>query len=177
MTIFVLDKKQKPLMPCLEKRARHLQSPLQAAAAVNSTRKALWDLLTTFSLPCEASTGAETKYNRERFGLPKTHALDAACTGALLTSQTGDQVTATAPSGKKKGQYTGRVAIRNFNIQTAHGVVQGIASKCCHLERSDGYHYQGLLYADKVSTYTNQLTEEQRFLPALKGWVSALSNG
>jgi hypothetical protein len=56
---------------------------LRDAAAVNSTRQALWVNLTNFSFPCESGTGGQTKYNRERLGIPKTHALDAACTGAL----------------------------------------------------------------------------------------------
>ncbi len=56
---------------------------LRDAAAVNSTRHALWMKLTNFSFSCESGTGGQTKYNRERFGIPKTHALDAACTGTL----------------------------------------------------------------------------------------------
>ncbi len=63
------------------------QSSLRGAAAVNSTRIALFDLLTTSSLPCEAGTGGQTKYNRMRLGVPKTHALDAACTGTVLDLQ------------------------------------------------------------------------------------------
>jgi len=57
--------------------------PLRGAAAVNSTRNALWDALTALPLPCEPGTGGQTKYNRCRFGIPKTHALDAACTGIV----------------------------------------------------------------------------------------------
>jgi hypothetical protein len=60
---------------------------LRDAAAVNSTRHALWEKLTNFPLPCESSTGGQTKYNRERLGIPKTHALDAACTGTLAYLQ------------------------------------------------------------------------------------------
>ena len=64
------------------------EAPLKDAAAVNTTRWALWQRLMTVGLPVEATTGGRTKYNRTRFGLPKTHALDAACTGAVewLTS-------------------------------------------------------------------------------------------
>lgn len=199
-------------------RARKLSStpPLQAAAAVNATRNALWKQLTELSLPCEAGTGGQTKYNRNRLGVPKTHALDAACAGtvSLLQNwqipiqqigctgrssyqrtrldrfgfprgfllrqkkvcgfQTGDQVTSSVSSGKKKGSYIGRVAIRAsgyFNIQTASGVVQGVNSKNCRLvQHADGYHYLG-----SSLIRLNPQTEEQRFLPALKGQVSALS--
>jgi len=34
-------------------------------------------------LPVEVASGGRTKYNRIRLGLPKTHALDAACVGAV----------------------------------------------------------------------------------------------
>jgi 5-methylcytosine-specific restriction endonuclease McrA len=59
------------------------KASLRGDAAVNSTRSALWDRLTNLSLPCEEGTGGQTKYNRERLGVPKMHALDAACTGAF----------------------------------------------------------------------------------------------
>lgn len=192
--------------------------PLQAGAAVNATRKALWKQLTEYSLPCEAGTGGQTKYNRNCFRIPKTHALDAACTGTVFELQnwriptqqicctgrgsyqrtrvdrfgfprgyllkqkkvhgfqTGDQIIASVPSGKKRGTYSGRVAIRAsgyFNIQTANGVVQGISSKNCVLiQHADGYHY-----LNNLSANLNSQIEEQRFLPDLKDRVSALSIG
>ena len=59
--------------------------------------------------------------------------------------QTGDLVKAVVTSGKKAGRYFGRVAIRatgSFNIQTATGLVQGIAHRFCILiQRADGYGY------------------------------------
>ena len=59
------------------------QKSLAGAAAVNSTRHALVALLESTGLPVETATGGRTKYNRTRFGLPKTHALDAACVGQV----------------------------------------------------------------------------------------------
>ncbi len=198
---------------------------LQHAAAVNSTRNALWDALSALPLSCEPGTGGQTKYNREQFRIPKTHALDAACTGIVSQLhnwqiptlqirssgrgsyqrtrsdrfgfprgflirqkrvhgfQTGDQIKATVPAGKKKGHYAGRVAIRAsgyFNIQTTHSLVQGISSKyCCLNQRADGYHYLNRSSTGETmdSNIQNPLLEEQRFLPALKDWVSALSTG
>lgn len=48
-------------------------------------------------------------------------------------------------TGKKTGSYQGRVAVRasgSFNIQTPHGVVQGILHRFCRLvQRADGYGY------------------------------------
>jgi 5-methylcytosine-specific restriction endonuclease McrA len=59
--------------------------------------------------------------------------------------QTGDQVIATVPSGKKAGFHRGRVAVRktgSFNIQTQGAVVQGIHHRRCQIiQRADGYAY------------------------------------
>ncbi len=59
--------------------------PLRASAAVNATRFALRAALLATGLPVVTSTGGRTKFNRSRFHLPKTHALDAACVGEVLT--------------------------------------------------------------------------------------------
>ncbi|BAY45333.1 HNH endonuclease, fragment [Scytonema sp. HK-05] len=56
--------------------------PLKDAAAVNSTRWALYSTLKAL-LPIKSSSGAQTKYNRLRFGLVKEHWIDASCTGDL----------------------------------------------------------------------------------------------
>jgi hypothetical protein len=53
--------------------------PLRAAAHVNSTRKALVEGLTSMGLPMNIGTGALSKYNRSRLGIPRTKANDAAC--------------------------------------------------------------------------------------------------
>ncbi len=53
------------------------------AAAVNSTRNALTRCLKELPIAFEAGTGGQTKYNRIRLHIPKTHALDAACTGTF----------------------------------------------------------------------------------------------
>jgi len=57
------------------------KAPLKDAAAVNATRNALFFALWNIGLPIEASSGGRTKFNRSRLGIPKTHALDAACVG------------------------------------------------------------------------------------------------
>ena len=56
---------------------------LAPAAAVNSTRFALLRSLQGTGLPFETGTGGQTKWNRKRFNRGKTHALDAACVGAI----------------------------------------------------------------------------------------------
>ena len=163
------------------------KAPLRDAAAVNSTHWVLFNRLKATGLPIEAGSGGRTKFNRWRLSIPKTHALDAACVGAVdrvldwnrpaLTIkasgrgaygrtrafdngfprgylirhkrvqgfQTGDWVRAEVPKGKKAGVHVGRVAVRatgSFNLQTAHGTVQGISHRYCQLlQRADGYGY------------------------------------
>ena len=65
----------------LERILQQCQTPLAAAAAVNATRQKLFQELFKSKLPVKASTGGETKFNRTRLGIPKSHALDAVCTG------------------------------------------------------------------------------------------------
>ncbi|MHB1605383.1 MAG: RNA-guided endonuclease IscB [Leptospirales bacterium] len=57
------------------------KKPLRDASAVNATRWALFQVLKQTGLPVETGSGGRTKWNRIRFGLSKTHALDAACVG------------------------------------------------------------------------------------------------
>ena len=59
------------------------KAPLKDAAAVNSTRWALFQQLQATGLPVITRSGGLTKYNRQRLGIPKTHALDAACVGPV----------------------------------------------------------------------------------------------
>ena len=59
------------------------QAPLKDAAAVNSTRWALFNTLKTMGLPVTTGSGGQTKFNRARLEIPKTHALDAACVGTM----------------------------------------------------------------------------------------------
>lgn len=65
----------------LAKLKAQLKSPHAAAAAVNTTRHALFQALLETGLPVEAGTGAQTKFNRIRLGYPKAHWIDAACVG------------------------------------------------------------------------------------------------
>lgn len=57
--------------------------PLKDAAAVNATRWALFNTLKATGLPVSVGTGGRTKCNRHVLGIPKTHALDAACVGQV----------------------------------------------------------------------------------------------
>ncbi|MCD8488500.1 RNA-guided endonuclease IscB [Geitlerinema calcuttense] len=77
------------LLKCILAQAK---APLKDAAAVNSTRWALFKALKGTELPVTTGSGGQTKYNRTNLGLPKTHWLDAACVGKveqlqILTTQ------------------------------------------------------------------------------------------
>lgn len=73
----------------------HIQAqtrfPLRDAAALNTTRWALYRRLVATGLPIEVGSGGRTKYNRTRLGLPKAHWIDATCVGA----STPDRLTTT----------------------------------------------------------------------------------
>ena len=57
--------------------------PLKDAAAVNATRWALFNALKEAGVPVTTGSGGLTKFNRVQLGIPKTHALDAVCVGAV----------------------------------------------------------------------------------------------
>ena len=57
--------------------------PLKDAAAVNATRWRLYAELKKLGLPVFTFTGAQTKYNRSQFNIPKDHCLDALCVGNI----------------------------------------------------------------------------------------------
>ena len=100
------------------------------------------------------------------------------CQKQVYGFRTGDQVRVVVPAGKKAGTHVGRVAIRatgSFNIQTPHGVVQGISHIYCRLvQRSDGYGY---LFQPKDSFDTGvagagRASRAALSLPGLKAEVS-----
>jgi 5-methylcytosine-specific restriction endonuclease McrA len=71
----------------LKKILSQAKRPLRDAAAVNSTRWALFNALKTTELPVTTGSGGQTKFNRIRLGLSKRHYLDAACVGKIDTLQ------------------------------------------------------------------------------------------
>ena len=69
--------------------AAQAKQPLKDAAAVNATRFKLVEALTAFGLPVGTWSGGRTRWNRARFSIEKTHALDALCVGELAGVQPG----------------------------------------------------------------------------------------
>lgn len=57
------------------------KAPLKDAAVVNSTRWAVLQMLKSTKLTVTTGSGGQTKFNRAKLHLPKTHWLDAACVG------------------------------------------------------------------------------------------------
>ena len=66
--------------PDIQAQARR---PLKDAAAVNTTRWAMYQHLVATGLPVEVGTGGRTKFNRNRLGFTKAHWIDAACVGEV----------------------------------------------------------------------------------------------
>ncbi|MBW4597337.1 MAG: HNH endonuclease [Brasilonema angustatum HA4187-MV1] len=65
----------------LEKILKQAKRPLADAAAVNTTRWALLEVLKATGLLVETGSGGLTKFNRSQQNLQKSHWLDAACVG------------------------------------------------------------------------------------------------
>ena len=78
-----LVKDPKRLANILADAKKHLRD----AAAVNATRWVLATALKATGLPVELASGGCTKFNRCTLGIPKAHALDAACVGKMQTLQ------------------------------------------------------------------------------------------
>jgi 5-methylcytosine-specific restriction endonuclease McrA len=93
------------------------KAPLKDAAAVNATRNAIWFGLRAAGLPVEAGSGGRTKWNRSRLGIPKAHALDAACVGTVEAVH-GWAVPVLAIKATGRGSYQ-RTRL------TAHGFPRG----------------------------------------------------
>lgn len=59
----------------------HAKTSLRDAAAVNSTRRALFQALKGTGMDVEVASGGRMKWNRHRLHMPKAHCLDAVCVG------------------------------------------------------------------------------------------------
>lgn len=125
-------KKKPDLLKKIKSQAR---ASLRDAAAVNATRNALLVKLLETGLAVETGTGAQTKFNRMRLEIPKSHALDAACVGdiegvldwkkptlSIKATGRGDyQRTRVCSSGFPRGYLTRQK--RHFGFQTGDQVI------------------------------------------------------
>ncbi|MDZ5455043.1 RNA-guided endonuclease IscB [Azohydromonas lata] len=104
--------------------------PLKDAAAVNATRWALAESLKATGLPLELASGGRTKFNRSRLGVPKAHALDAACVGGLERIKAWRrptlQVTCTGRGSYQRTRLTAHGFPRGYLMRTKQ--VQGFST-------------------------------------------------
>ncbi len=98
----------------LAKIKKQLKTPLKDAAAVNATRWALKTRLENLGYKVGCSSGGCTKYNRTQFGIPKTHALDAACVGEIHNIRNWQMATLTAKATGRGTYQRSRVTRYGF---------------------------------------------------------------
>ncbi|MEH2198063.1 RNA-guided endonuclease IscB [Nostoc sp.] len=86
--------------------------------------------------------GSRQSCRTDKFGFPSRHVPREKI---HFDFQTGDIVRAVVTTGKKIGNYVGKVAIRStgsFNISTKNGLIQGISHNFCkRIHAKDGYSY------------------------------------
>jgi 5-methylcytosine-specific restriction endonuclease McrA len=95
-----------------------VKRPLKDATAVNTTRWALFNALKATGLPVSTGSGGRTKWNRSRLGIPKTHALDAACVGKV-ESLSGWNVPTLSIKATGRGAYC-RTRLNRFGFPRGH---------------------------------------------------------
>ncbi|TAL88960.1 MAG: HNH endonuclease [Rhodanobacter sp.] len=117
--------------------------------------------------------GSYQRTRVDRFGFARGFLMR---TKSVRGFQTGDHVSARVPDGKKVGLHIGRVAVRasgTFNIQTPHGIVQGISHRHCRmLQRADGYGYQYVAPHHKESENGGHAARAALSLPGQNAGVS-----
>ena len=97
------------------------KTPLRDAAAVNSTRWALFQRLKATNLLVEAASGGRTKWNRHRLQVPKEHCLDAACVGRVDVIERWNQSVLSIKA-------TGRGSYQRTRL-TKHGFPRGYLTR------------------------------------------------
>jgi 5-methylcytosine-specific restriction endonuclease McrA len=102
-----------------------------------------WELLTGQPLLIKATGhGTRQMCRTDKYGFPSRY---VPRNKFVKGFQTGDIVKAVVTSGKKTGQYLGRVAVRStgsFNISIHSQIIQGISHKYCQIvHKKDGYGY------------------------------------
>ena len=97
------------------------QAPLRDAAAVNSTRWALFHHLKATGRDIEIASGGHTKFNRHRLQVPKDHCLDAACVGHVAALEHWHQPVLSI-------QATGRGSYQRTRL-TRHGFPRGYLTR------------------------------------------------
>lgn len=114
------------------------KKPLKDAAAVNSTRLAVWQMFTSTGLPVEVGTGGRTKFNRTQQNYPKAHWIDAAC-----VSESGESITLSVDAKPLRLAAMGRG--KRHMVQTdAHGFPTAKPKR----RNKDGWRTGDMAYAN-----------------------------
>lgn len=127
------------------------KTPLRDAAAVNATRWSLYRALKTTGLPVACSTGGRTKYNRCRLNIPKSHALDAACTG-VVESLSGWQRPTFVFRATGRGSYQ-RTRLTKYGFPRGYLMRQ----KQAHSFQTGDMVYAEVPAGAKAGTYTGRV--------------------
>lgn len=128
-----------------------VKTPLRDAAAMNATRWPLARALQATNLPVELASGGQTKFNRCTLGIPKTHALDAACVGTLQAIENWQLPTLTLKA-TGRGSYQ-RTRLNKFGFPRGY---------LLRTKRVHGFGTGDLVRAEvpagvKVGTYTGRV--------------------
>ena len=174
--------------------------PLKDAAAINATRWALWRALLRTGLPVHTGSGGRTKWNRNRFHIPKSHTLDAICVGevvgigavptqVLVVTCTGrGQHQRTRPDkygfprlylprtkqhhGLCTGDLVRAVVPHGKHVGTHVGRVAIRTSGNVRVGKKDGINAKYCTILQRADGYGYEREEEAPLLPAPKGGVS-----
>ncbi len=125
--------------------------PLKDAAAVNATRYALVEALRALGLPLGIWSGGRTRWNRARFGISKTHALDALCVGDIAGINAG-KLKAVAITAMGRGHHC-------RTLYSKHGFPRGYLMR---QKQVDGMQTGDLVLAVVPPPYKAQGTHKGR---------------
>ena len=176
------------------------KAPLKDTAAVNSTRWALWRALKNTGLDVSVGTGGRTNWNRKRFGIPKSHTLDALCVGdvdgirsvpnnVLVVTCTGrGQHQRTKPDkygfprlslprtkthhGLRTGDFVRAVVPKGKHSGVHVGRVSVRSSGSVRVGKVDGISYKNCMVLQRADGYGYERKDEAPLLPALTDGVS-----
>lgn len=127
------------------------EAPLRDAAAVNATRYAIRDVLRGLGFAVSPWSGGRTKWNRLRFSLPKTHAIDALCVGDVAGVAGAEMSVVTVKSCGRGSRQRTRL--------TAHGFPRGylMSGKTAHGFRTGDLVRAAVPSGKKAGTWTGRV--------------------
>jgi hypothetical protein len=139
LSVSVLDKRKRPLMPCSE-------NALDAACVGEVGTLVGWQVPSTAIKPTERGEYWRTNLDRHESSRGYYTRAKRVC-----GFQTSDMVRAEVPNGARKGARVGRVAVRiagSFGVGNAAGI-NAKHGKLLH--RADGYSYAPRFLASRAS--------------------------